>query len=487
MPCGISDATVTSLSRELGRTVPVGEALPLLEARLPALSAAGLGPRARVTLVRTGTGLDEDAAVAVWQAAEAGEGRRSGGSRAQRLRARLRGPLALLLVAEQDGAPVGVLLAEVDRVDGLVVSLLAVLPPAQRTGVGRALLEHLLARYPQAAVRLDAEDHALHGVLVRVGLQPVARPGRPGSLFLQRPPRRPAGLTRPTVRSCSAPSAASTPPSGPTTTCAAPSTSSRSGSPPCARARTTASSPTSPRTARTSPACPAASPTSRAVHDAWHLLADAGRVRHRDTAPARGRLVRVGTSGGGRAQAGGRPGPGDRRSGLEGDAQADRRNHGRPWQAVSLWSADVVAGPRRGGPPAWARATPARTSPSPGSTGPTVRPGVQLLVGSVLLEVTTYAVPCKKIAAVFSDGRFRRIAHEAGPGAGLRPRAGRRHGRAGRPRPARAGVGARAAAAHSGADAHASAGMTSAATSSRWSRSARSSSCRYSRVAPASP
>jgi lipoyl(octanoyl) transferase len=40
VPCGIADATVTSLSRELGRDVPVDEVLPLLEAQLPRLSAA---------------------------------------------------------------------------------------------------------------------------------------------------------------------------------------------------------------------------------------------------------------------------------------------------------------------------------------------------------------------------------------------------------------------------------------------------------------
>ena len=39
VPCGITDATVTSLTRELGRDVPVDEVLPLLEARLPELSA----------------------------------------------------------------------------------------------------------------------------------------------------------------------------------------------------------------------------------------------------------------------------------------------------------------------------------------------------------------------------------------------------------------------------------------------------------------
>jgi lipoyl(octanoyl) transferase len=43
VPCGIADATVTSLSRELGRAVRVQDALPLLEARLPALSSARSG------------------------------------------------------------------------------------------------------------------------------------------------------------------------------------------------------------------------------------------------------------------------------------------------------------------------------------------------------------------------------------------------------------------------------------------------------------
>jgi lipoyl(octanoyl) transferase len=42
VPCGIADAGVTSLSRELGRAVGVRELLPLLEARLPALSAVAV-------------------------------------------------------------------------------------------------------------------------------------------------------------------------------------------------------------------------------------------------------------------------------------------------------------------------------------------------------------------------------------------------------------------------------------------------------------
>ena len=40
VPCGISDATVTSLSRELGRDVTVDEVLPLVERHLPGLVQA---------------------------------------------------------------------------------------------------------------------------------------------------------------------------------------------------------------------------------------------------------------------------------------------------------------------------------------------------------------------------------------------------------------------------------------------------------------
>ncbi len=39
VPCGIADAAVTSLSRELGRDVTVAEVLPIVEARLPAFVA----------------------------------------------------------------------------------------------------------------------------------------------------------------------------------------------------------------------------------------------------------------------------------------------------------------------------------------------------------------------------------------------------------------------------------------------------------------
>jgi lipoyl(octanoyl) transferase len=51
VPCGIPDADVTSLSQELGRDVPVAEAVPLVERHLRAVGlqgeAAAGGPAAR--------------------------------------------------------------------------------------------------------------------------------------------------------------------------------------------------------------------------------------------------------------------------------------------------------------------------------------------------------------------------------------------------------------------------------------------------------
>jgi lipoyl(octanoyl) transferase len=60
VPCGIDDADVTSLSAELGRTVPLAEAVPLLvaalEASLAPLRATLTAPTATATATATATG-----------------------------------------------------------------------------------------------------------------------------------------------------------------------------------------------------------------------------------------------------------------------------------------------------------------------------------------------------------------------------------------------------------------------------------------------
>ena len=86
--------------------------------------------------------------------------------------------------------------------------------------------------------------------------------------------------------------------------------------------------------------------------------------------------------------------------GVVGDRQNDRLNHGRPWQALCLWSTEVIDSFRAEGHPLG----PGLAGENVSITGlpwERVRPGVQLRIGDVLAEVSAYAVPCKKNAAWF--------------------------------------------------------------------------------------
>ena len=97
-----------------------------------------------------------------------------------------------------------------------------------------------------------------------------------------------------------------------------------------------------------------------------------------------------------------------------GDRQADRDNHGRPWQALCLWSTEVIDDFRAEGHPL----APGLAGENVTITGlpwARVRPGVQLRLGDVLAEVSAYAVPCRKNAAWFVDGRFDAMHHRHGP------------------------------------------------------------------------
>ena len=99
------------------------------------------------------------------------------------------------------------------------------------------------------------------------------------------------------------------------------------------------------------------------------------------------------------------------RAGLAGDRQHNRRHHGRPWQALSLWSLDVIDQLRAEGHPV-----------SPGSCGENLtvsgldwaalRPGVRLGIGEVVAELSAYAIPCAKIRESFREHDFNRIHHE---------------------------------------------------------------------------
>lgn len=100
--------------------------------------------------------------------------------------------------------------------------------------------------------------------------------------------------------------------------------------------------------------------------------------------------------------------------GLAGDRQHTRVHHGRPWQALCLWSTEVIDELAAEGHPI-----------GPGCAGenvtitglhwPEVRPGVRLQVGTARCQVMAYAVPCKKNGRWFHDHDFSRIHHSRGP------------------------------------------------------------------------
>jgi MOSC domain-containing protein YiiM len=150
------------------------------------------------------------------------------------------------------------------------------------------------------------------------------------------------------------------------------------------------------------------------AHDASHWMMDLSRALapHRPT--QQGTVTQVNASRGGVPKTpmlAARIGA----DGLEGDRQADRRHHGRQFQALCLWSADVIDELKAQGHPI-----------APGSAGENltiagvdwslIRPGAIVRIGEAAeAEISFDATPCKKQAQWFSDGDFRRIAIERNP------------------------------------------------------------------------
>ena len=104
-----------------------------------------------------------------------------------------------------------------------------------------------------------------------------------------------------------------------------------------------------------------------------------------------------------------------RTNGIAGDHQRDRRYHGGPELAVSLYSLELLAALRSEGHPV-----------APGALGENMTlagvdwvqmtPGAVVEAGAVLLELTSYAAPCSNLRPYFSDGRFARVSEKQHPG-----------------------------------------------------------------------
>ncbi|MEL6892344.1 MAG: MOSC domain-containing protein [Actinomycetota bacterium] len=101
--------------------------------------------------------------------------------------------------------------------------------------------------------------------------------------------------------------------------------------------------------------------------------------------------------------------------GVEGDRQAARVHHGRPWQALCLWSSDAIAAFVAEGHPI-----------APGSAGENVtiggldwaslRAGTILDIGDVRCQLWSPAEPCQKNARWFTDGDVGRMHVDRDPG-----------------------------------------------------------------------
>lgn len=102
-------------------------------------------------------------------------------------------------------------------------------------------------------------------------------------------------------------------------------------------------------------------------------------------------------------------------AGVAGDRQHDRRYHGGPDRAVSLYSLEAIEALRREGHPIGAGTAGENLTVS-GLDWSAVAPGSEVRVGPVRLRITAYASPCEKIAGSFAAGRSTRISQKLYPG-----------------------------------------------------------------------
>jgi MOSC domain-containing protein YiiM len=97
--------------------------------------------------------------------------------------------------------------------------------------------------------------------------------------------------------------------------------------------------------------------------------------------------------------------------GVEGDRQATRKHHGRPFQALSLWSAEVMETLRTEGHQVFPGSAGENITVS-GINWSDVRPGTRVRIGEVLCDISSYAVPCKQLSDLFINRDFNRIHHD---------------------------------------------------------------------------
>ncbi len=162
------------------------------------------------------------------------------------------------------------------------------------------------------------------------------------------------------------------------------------------------------------------------VHEVQHHLHTAGRTRHAlglGVATASGTVVALSRSDGGVPKL-----PVDSLeigwSGAAGDAQNERQHHGRPFQALCLYSAEVIEALQAEGHPIGFGSTGENLSVR-GLDWANLRPGALVRISgdagtgdadAVIAEISSYATPCAKNASFFRDRHFRRMDQDEHPG-----------------------------------------------------------------------
>lgn len=97
------------------------------------------------------------------------------------------------------------------------------------------------------------------------------------------------------------------------------------------------------------------------------------------------------------------------RDGLVGDFQSDTRNHGGPMRALCLFTVEEIERLSAEGHPVYPGAVGENVTLS-GLPLEALTPGTCLALGDeTLIEITSYASPCKTIRGAFLDGDFTRI------------------------------------------------------------------------------
>ncbi|MGB3736191.1 MAG: MOSC domain-containing protein [Ilumatobacter sp.] len=157
------------------------------------------------------------------------------------------------------------------------------------------------------------------------------------------------------------------------------------------------------------------------VHHLWHGLVSIADIRRKaDDAVARqvGSVAQISSSAGGvpktaidSAVVGVR--------GVDGDVQASRVHHGRPWQALCLWSTDVVDEFAAAGHPI-AYGSCGENLTLSGLDWSTMRGGTIIDIGggadAVRIQLSAPSDPCSKNSAFFTNSDINLMDHDRNPG-----------------------------------------------------------------------